>query len=266
MSRLRWPPILERAAAIVDAHDTMMTIRQVFYRLVAEGLLENALNRYNRLCRLSAQWRREDRFPRLLDQGRRIERPLSFTGPDHARGWLANVYRRDRTEGQPWSVYVAAEKATLLQQLDDWFGDRGIPVLTLRGYSGQELVTDVRDDITVSNRPAVLLYGGDFDPSGDDIDRDFVRRVGIFDTVVRVALNDMGQVERFDLPPQLGKADDPRAADFVARHGQLVQVELEALDPDDLRGLYEAALDGFWNDAAYTAVLAAEADERQELS
>jgi hypothetical protein len=266
MTRLRWPPILERAAAIVDAHDTMMTIRQVFYRLVAEGLIDNALNRYNRLCRLSAQWRREGRFPRLLDQGRRIQRPVSFDGPDDARQWLRDeVYRRDRTEGQAWSVYVGAEKATLLAQLDDWFGTRGIPVLTLRGYSGQELVTDVRDDITVSKRPAVLLYAGDFDPSGEDIDRDFVRRVGAFDRFVRVALNDMGQVERFDLPPQLGKASDPRAADFVARHGRLVQVELEALDPDDLRGLYDAALGDYWDDDAYQATLAREDDDRRQL-
>ena len=35
-----------------------------------------------------------------------------------------------------------------------------------------------------------------------------------------------------------------RAADFVRRTGPLVQVELEALDPDDLLGLYEAVLSG----------------------
>jgi hypothetical protein len=265
MTRLRWTPILDRAVAIVAARDTMMTIRQIFYRLVAETLIPNRLPAYNRLCRLSAQWRREGRFPRLLDQGREISRPASFTGPDDARGWLHDVYRRDRTEGQPWSVYVAAEKATLLAQLDDWFADRGIPVLTLRGYSGQELVTDVQNDIMVSNRPAVLLYAGDLDPSGQDIDRDFARRVGIFDTIVRVGLNDMDQVERFGLPPMLGKANDPRAADFVAKHGQLVQVELEALDPDDLRALYEGALAPHWDNDAYQAVLAQEDEDRARL-
>lgn len=40
----------------------------------------------------------------------------------------------------------------------------------------------------------------------------------------------------------LCKATDPRAAEFVRCTGQLVQVELEALHPDDLRGLYEAVL------------------------
>jgi hypothetical protein len=264
VTRLRWPPILERAAVIVEAHDTLMTLRQVFYRLVVEGLVPNTLSAYNRLGRLSARRRRGGRFPRLLDRGRRIQRPLSFTGPDHARKWLTDRYRRDRTEGQPWSVYVAAEKATLLAQLDAWFADRGIPVLTLGGYSGQELVTDVHDDITVSKRPSVLLIATDLDPSGEDIDRDFVDRVAAFDKVVRVALT-FDQVERFGLPPQVGKARDPRAADFVARHGRLVQVELEALDPDDLRGLYEEALADFWDDDAYQAALAREEHERDQL-
>jgi hypothetical protein len=53
----------------------------------------------------------------------------------------------------------------------------------------------------------VLIYAGDFDPSGEDIDRDFIQRTACFDEVVRVALS-LEQVERYDQPPQLGKATD----------------------------------------------------------
>ena len=141
----------------------------------------------------------------------------------------------------------------------------GIPTLTLRGYSGQELVTDTQNDIRVANRPSVLLYAGDFDPSGEDIDRDFVQRVGAFDEVIRVALT-ADQVIDYVLPPQLGKADDPRAADFVARHGELVQVELEALDPDDLHGLYEDALADFWDMSAFEESVTAEQVEGRFLA
>ncbi|MGH9288184.1 MAG: hypothetical protein ACRD0V_07845, partial [Acidimicrobiales bacterium] len=105
------------------------------------------------------------------------------------------------------------------------------------------------DDFMVSNRPSVFVYARDLNASGVDIDRDFVARVGHFDKVERVALS-MDQVERFGLPPQLGKATDPRAADFVRRTGLLVQVELEALDPDDLRGLYDDVLADYWDDDA----------------
>ncbi len=34
-ARLDWPPIIDRAAQIVASYDTGVTLRQLFYRLVA---------------------------------------------------------------------------------------------------------------------------------------------------------------------------------------------------------------------------------------
>ena len=82
--------------------------------------------------------------------------------------------------------------------------------------------------------------------------------------VRRVAL-DWSQVVAHDLPPQLGKATDSRAAAFEARHGRLVQVELEALPPDVLRELYAEALSDYWSEDAYRAVVEREQAERAEL-
>mgnify|MGYP000029325955 CR=1 FL=1 len=104
---------------------------------------------------------------------------------------------------------------------------------------------------------------GDFDPSGEDILRNLTKHVH-FDEVVRVALT-RDQVEQYALPVMLGKATDTRASGFVKRHGQLVQVELEAMDVDDLRALCSAALSRYWNADAYTSVMAAEKSERAKL-
>lgn len=178
---------------------------------------------------------------------------------------LVGQYRRDRTIGQPFTVYVSAEKATLAPLLGSWFDRLGVPIVVLRGYSGQELVTDVANDITMSTGPAVLIYAGDLDPSGEDILRDFTDRVGLFDHVERVAVT-AEQVVEYDLPPAMGKATDPRAATFRVRHGQLVQVEVEALDPVALSGLYQAAIGRYWDDEAYAAVLHQEDDDRGRLA
>jgi hypothetical protein len=62
-----------------------------------------------------------------------------------------------------------------------------------------------------------------------------------------------------------GKATDTRAAGFVAKHGGLRQVELDALDPNDLRGLYQHALAPFWDMSTYRAVVAREDQERGQL-
>jgi hypothetical protein len=153
----------------------------------------------------------------------------------------------------------------MVVQLQSWFGDLGVPVLALGGYSSQTYTDDVAAHAGDRERPAVLLYVGDFDPSGEDIDRDFSARLACWGKVIRVALS-TDQVRDYRLPVNPGKVTDSRAAGFIERHGSLMQVELDALDPDDLRALYQAAIDRYWDMSAYERVLNDEAADRGRLS
>jgi hypothetical protein len=259
--RLDWQAILAEASRIVQSYDTGVTLRQLFYRLVAAELLPNSQSAYKTLSSRSADARRRGEFPDLIDRTRDIHRYQTFGGVDDAREWLRAIYRRDRTEGQPNSVYLGVEKNGIVAQLESWFGDLGFPILALGGYSSQSYVADVIADVREQERPAVLIYAGDFDASGEDIDRDFGARTHCFDRVVRVALTEV-QVNDFRLPPQPGKQTDTRAASFIARHGDLVQVELDALPPDTLRGLYAEAIAEFFDESAYDDCLRHEKEER----
>lgn len=268
MARLAWEPILDTAAGIVTSYDTGVTLRQLFYRLVSAELIPNRQSAYSNLSKLTAQARRDGWFPDLLDRGRVIHRHASWTSPETAMKALVSQYRRDRTEGQEFSIFLGVEKAGLVEQLDAWFSDLGLPILAVGGYSSQSYVDQVAHDVERQGRPAVLLYAGDFDPSGEDIDRDFVARTACWDKVVRVALT-AEQVVSHNLPPQVGKSTDSRAGAFVERHGQLVQVELDALfgvSPDALRRLYQEALDEFWDTSQYDLVLDREQEERLDLT
>jgi len=262
--RRSWPAILEKAATIVAAYETSVTLRQLFYRLVAAEVLPNTQVAYQTLSSRTAEARRRGTFPALIDRTRRIYRHQSFHGPDQARAWLRRIYRRDRTEGQDVSIYLGVEKAGIVEQLESWFGDLGIPILALGGYSSQSYVDNIKKDVLAQNRPAVLIYAGDFDPSGEDIDRDFLERTDGFDEAVRVALT-AKQVEEYELPEQMGKATDSRAKRFVERHGRLVQVELDALPPDQLRELYDEAIAEYWDESAFRAAVEREREELADL-
>ena len=263
-ARLKWPAILEQAEAIVYSYSTRVTLRQLFYRLVAAQVLPNTTSAYKQLSSKTAEARRDGEFPDLVDETRTIVRYRTEDDPATALADLATVYRRDRTENQDVSIYLGVEKKGIVAQLESWFGHLGLPILALGGYSSQSYVDEVVEDVEAEDREAILIYAGDFDPSGEDIDRDFLARTNCFDKVVRVALN-ADQVVEYSLPPQPGKATDTRAASFVARHGQLVQVELDALPPDVLRGLYQAAIDGFWDVSTYMASLDLERKQRAAL-
>jgi hypothetical protein len=258
--RIRWSPVLDKAQAIVAEYDTPVTLRQLFYRLVAAEELPNTTTAYKSLSYKTAIARREGTFPDLIDTTRMIHRPTSFASPQEAQGWLRDIYRRDRTENQDVSVFLGVEKRTMVAQLESWFEQEGLPVLPLGGYASQSYVDVVRREA----EGAVLLYAGDFDPSGEDIRRDFEARVGTFSEVVRVALT-REQVEDYGLPPQPGKATDPRANGFIARHGELVQVELEALDPSELRRLYKDALAPYWDVSMFQSSREQEVDDLELL-
>ncbi len=77
-TRLDWPPILDRAKEIVASYDTGVTLRQLFYRLVAAGLIPNTPAAYKTLSTKTARARRQGAFPDLIDRTRRIHRDPRF--------------------------------------------------------------------------------------------------------------------------------------------------------------------------------------------
>ncbi|WP_260475165.1 hypothetical protein [Streptomyces sp. WAC 06725] len=115
----------------------------------------------------------------------------------------------------------------------------------VRGFGSQSYVDVVRARAAHDVREHRLLFVGDCDASGEDIERDFVARTGCWSTVDRVALT-YEQVLAYDLPPAEGKRGDPRWPAFARRHGldaaRPVQWEVEALHPDELQRLVLAAV------------------------
>jgi hypothetical protein len=265
-----WPTILGDAATIVTSYPYLITLRQLHYRLVATGVggYRNDETSYKGLSARTAEARRRGTFPALLDQTREIHRLLSWDDPAAAMTWLADQYRVDRTIGQDWLIVLGGEKATLLAQLSDWFDDLDCPVVLVRGYGSQTYVDDVYDYVSADkrrhDRQAVLIYAGDLDPSGEDILRDFLDRCPVFDKVEHIAVVP-SQIASLGLTVMPGKATDSRAAGFVAKHGRLMQIEVEAIPPATLRDLYQDAIDRYWDESVYDTAVATETADARRL-
>lgn len=263
--RVAWSAVLDDARELVATYTQQVTLRQLYYRLVSTGAIPNSAAAYKHLSAKTAAARRAGQFPDLVDRGREITRPFAFTSTEQARNWLADTYRRNRTEGQPFAVWIVLEKDAIAALLSNWFGEPlGLPVVALRGYGSQSIADLVRRDIAHDRRPAICLYAGDHDPSGVDIERDFLARTDCWHTHRRIALT-ADQVIEHQLPPMPGKATDSRAVRFTAEHGRLVQVEVDALDPTVLRQMFTDAITPWWSTTAYQAVLDAETADRDEL-
>jgi hypothetical protein len=290
----KWGIILDQGVTLVGDYPYLITLRQLHYLLVMTPNIDyhNDQSHYKRLSSLTAEARRQGVFPTLLDQTREIHQVNHWASPQDAMAALIEGYRLDRTRDQDHLVVLGGEKATLLAQLESWFDDLGMPVVLLRGYGSQTYVDDIRHMILRDGRKPVLIYAGDFDPSGEDILRDFLARCGVFDSdnVVRIAIEDH-QIAGLGLVVNSGKPEDPRTPGFVERYRDLhaahdlgfermaavriggsmvsqptpIQVEVEAIAPDVLRGLYQAAIDRFWDTSLYEAVVAQEEIDRDTL-
>ncbi|MEW1632256.1 hypothetical protein AB0387_33680 [Streptomyces sp. NPDC089173] len=186
--RIRWPAVVDRAREIAKSYEGGVTLRQVMYRLVSEGALPHTAPMYRRLSAQLGKARREGRFPGLIDTVREIHVPPAWPGADRFVAEMPGRFRLDRTEGQEHALYVAAEKDTLRQQLTGWLAYAGIPVLVVRGFGSQSHADVVRNRVTAGPRDAVLLVVGDFDCSGEDVERDRVARTGCWIRTERMLL------------------------------------------------------------------------------
>ena len=257
--------ILPRAAEIVSGYDTPVTLRQLFYRLVSEELVRNTTADYTQLSSRSAAVRRHGLFPDLLDRNREIVVPVFWSSPEHALDALRRQYRNDRTEGQEWTIYLGIEKAGLVEQLSRWFGvPFGIPILPLGGYSSETFERQIITHAEGQDRPSVLLYAGDLDPSGEDIERNLLEHTD-FDEFKKIALT-IEQAVEYDLPALVGKETDTRAAGFVEKYGRLFQIEVDALDPNVLRDLFAREIAGYWDTPIYNNAIEREAQEREQIA
>ncbi|MGW7658032.1 hypothetical protein ACWGMA_06345 [Streptomyces asiaticus] len=114
--------MVDRAREIVESYEGGVTLRQVMYRLVSEGVLPHTPSMYRHLSSRLAQARREQRFPDLVDTLREVHVPPAWPDVSAFLHEAVDWFALDRTEGQR-PVYVAAEKDTLRQVFTTWLAE-----------------------------------------------------------------------------------------------------------------------------------------------
>ena len=242
--------VVKAALEVFEQYDTALTLRQLYYRLVSRRLFPNTINSYKRLSRLMVKAREtrdvpvnclEDRSRRILGRG-----DAGFVSAEEfLKKRIASLresykeFRLPMWVDQPNYILVSLEKDALSRLVSDIANQYSVRTFPTRGYPSftyvQRMASYMRNRL--SGKPTVVLYFGDFDPSGVDIERDLSERLGKYNagdfTVVRVALTDE-QITKYDLPPMPVKTSDARSEAFLEAYGNK-SVELDALDPNVLK-------------------------------
>ena len=232
---------------VLSEYGGAITVRQAYYRLVAALVIPNNLRSYKRLVSHLTKWRKEGEID-----------PHSFTDltrqPEYNAGWpnlqaylrqVAEDYTRDRWEGQERKPELWLEKQALATVFIPVASRLQVTLQVCRGYPSVSTLVEAADRNTTD-----VIYFGDWDPSGVDIDRCIRDEMG--DTwghrirIERIALVPE-QIEEHQLPPVPPKDTDSRTSGFLAAHGEDT-VELDALPPDALARLVDDSVTAYIDD------------------
>jgi hypothetical protein len=223
-----------------------MTLRQLYYRLVSAGALNNHQKEYNRLKVLMGRLREEGDLPRtwIVDHVRTTYKPSSWSGLGEYGDSVRECYRKDFWSSLGCHVEILVEKDAVAGTLQPVTSKYDVALRVLRGYSSISFAGEIADEWSDIDKPINAYYLGDYDPSGMDIERDVrekIQRYGNceFEWTRLAILED--DFDEFDLIPLPIKLSDKRAASFLDQHGKHC-AELDALPPTELRRRVEEAI------------------------
>lgn len=249
-----------------------MTLRQVYYQMVARGLLDNKKTEYDNLGSLISAARLAGLvdWSAIEDRTRRVNYHSSWDEPSDILQGAAEGYRENPWKDQDAYIEVWIEKEALVGVIAPVCNRWRVPYFSCRGYVSQSAQyvagKRVAYQKSIGKRP-VILHLGDHDPSGIDMTRDNDDRLSMFARMGaeldRLALN-MDQIEEHDPPPNPVKELDSRSGGYRDKFGD-ESWELDALAPPVIDLLIETAISDRVDGTVWAQSLEAEEASRAKL-
>lgn len=235
-----------------------LSVRQIYYQLVARGLIENTERSYKRIASIINHGRLGGYldWDAIEDRGRDIEvRPRWDSGASIVKA-AASSFHMDMWENQEHRPIVIVEKAALAGVLSGVCHTLDVPLLAARGYPSVSIVREMALNHIVPaiqrGQWPIIIHLGDHDPSGIDMTRDLEDRLSLFvysetrdvDIEIRRIALTMQQVDEKQPPPNPAKTTDARFEDYRRKFGD-ESWELDALEPQFLVRLVQGDIERF---------------------
>jgi hypothetical protein len=263
---------------IIDGYNAAgynLTLRQVYYQLVARGVIPNNERSYKNIGELISNGRLAGLIDwhAIEDRTRYVRSLPHWDEPAEVVASAANQYRIDLWETQPQYVEVWVEKDALIGIIEQTARKYDVPCFSCRGYTSQsEMWSAARRIMGASRqgeRPCTIIHLGDHDPSGIDMTRDIRERLALFGaescemTINRIALN-MGQIEEYNPPPNSAKLTDTRAEKYIQEFGE-ASWELDALEPGKLDELVSSTIEQYIDKDLMDKAKERQREEKEQL-
>jgi hypothetical protein len=268
--------IIEQSIDVLSNYENgILTIRALHYQLVSRGMT-NTLQHYKRVVAAMevARWDGLVDFEAFSDRDRAMVGMTKAEATDleekqaeakqQVRAWMRS-YRKNRWENQPYYPEILIEKKALEGVFAKPCREWDVAVGACKGYPSLTFLYDLSERMRNAKnegKQPIILYFGDYDPSGEDIPRSIgenLDKFGVYGVEIRrIALMEH-QVIEWELPPAPAKETDSRTANWDG----LGQVELDAVKPEKLVAMLNDAIGEIFDNDLYDELNQTEEEERE---
>lgn len=266
--------LIELINSIVNEYHSQgydLTLRQVYYQLVARGHIENNERSYKNLGNVLNDGRLAGLIDwhSIVDRTRSLRKNSHWSSPREIIATASTQFAIDKWNDQPNYVEVWVEKDALVGVIGQICSRLDVPYFSCRGYVSQSEMWSAAQRLIAQGRgreSCTILHLGDHDPSGIDMSRDIQDRLDMFGADVhlkRIALN-KEQVEAYSPPPNPTKLSDARAEGYISNFGYECW-ELDALEPTVLSKLISSHVIDLRDESLYQRAKVRENDYKQDL-
>jgi len=229
-----------------ERQEITVTTRQLYYQLVSAGVIANTQSQYKKISTLltNARYCGIINWENMEDRTRKPIIPNTFTNVPELWEAAKNSYHLYRWERQEYYVELWTEKDALTSVIVPITQKYQVPMVVNRGYgSASSMHESAERFLKHENKILILLYLGDHDASGMDMDRDIQERLNEFGVdvqTIRIGLTSE-QVQEYKPPENLTKEKDTRARGYIEKYGESCW-EVDALKPEVLQELIESSI------------------------
>jgi hypothetical protein len=242
----------------------------LYYQLVTRNIIRNEERAYKNLSNLVSDARLAGRidWDAIEDRIRVPIIPAEWNNIAELVKDALDYYRLPRWKGQSNYVELWVEKDALAGVLRPIASEFHVPLMVNRGYSSQSAMYEAAGRFMwqEDRGQKIILYLGDFDPSGEDMVRDIADRMEMFgvDLHVRKIALTLAQVKKYSPPRNPAKHTDPRSKEFIVKYGAS-SWEVDAINPAELRKIIIKEFGSLIDKSKMQAVVDQETTDKNQL-
>lgn len=254
--------IIENSLEIVKEYEKgILTVRGLHYRLVATGMT-NDDRHYKRVidAMIYARWNGLVEFNTFSDHDRFMIGETEYKdislkdkieeAKDQVGAWMTQ-YSRNKWQNQYYYPEILIEKKALQSVFQSVCKEWNVTLGACKGYPSLTFLNDTANRMIFASDKGyhpIILYFGDYDPSGQDIPRSIkenIIKLGCPNIEIKQIALSKEQVLELKLPPAPIKPKDSRSATWTG----LGQVELDAIEPNMLQAMCRDAIKNVFDKA-----------------